>query len=380
MATIEIAPSCSFTRNADGTFAIEWDNGHAIKSVRGAAIDYVDPMFHMAVTRAGNELTYAPLHDLKRLTDGGIAASLAMVVVGMRKVCSSFQGVVLNIAEVTIVAETDAKGTLTADQWEVITKQAIAFKGLLDLAPTILGLNGLSLMLKGHNYIESDSVWSRLEAATDLESLVSNLGITDYSGTLYHDALHPFDAEWKVQLAADVGSEIVGHVNGVLIKRMPGVPAGTTLVFVTLAAIEQIKVLRPATIKVFGKFESELQKLASRIRNDPLDWCVVFQRAATAGNLAEVARIEALCAFIYGMCQALFDRKMSIMKSASFKNNANRHTAMAAVGKEWATEMAEAAITNKQVKKMLRDLMIAADMEVEDEDDDDDDDEEDDDA
>jgi len=206
---------------------------------------------------------------------------------------------------------------------------------------------------------------------------VSILGITDYSGTIYHDALHPFDAEWKVQLAADVGSEIVGHVNGVLIKRMPGVPAGTTLVFVTMAAIEQIKVLRPATIKIFGTLESELQKLAGRIRQNPLDWCVVFQRAETASNLAEIAQIEALCAFIYGMCQALFDRKMSIMKSASFKNNANRHTAMAAVGKEWATEMSETAITNKQVKKMLRDLMVAAGMAVDVEEDDDEDEDED---
>jgi hypothetical protein len=379
MAAIEFTDGCTFSRDADGHIGIVWDNGHAVTAVRGAAVDYVDPKFHMAVTRAGNALTYAPLPDLKRLIDGGITPILAMVVVGMRKVCASFEGVTLNIAETTLVDDQAERGVLSEADWQRIAANVAAFRALLDLGPTVLGMNGLSLMLKGHNYIDTDSMWSRLEAALDVETLVAPLGIMDHSGTLYHDALHPFAAEWKVSLAADVQSPIVGHVNGVLLKRLPGVPAGTTIVFVTLAAIGEIKLIRPQTARAMRILEKALTRLRNEIRNAPLDWCAVFQRASTAENLSKVSALEPLCAFIYGACSALFDRKMSIMKSASFKNTSGRHTAMTSIGREWAEALETIPMDASAVAKIFRDLVAKVDSssaaQSEDEDDDEDDEE-----
>lgn len=373
---VEFTTGCTFTRDDDGTISIAWDNGHAVTAVRGAAIDYVDPMFHMAVTRAGNDLTYAPEQDLKRLLDGNIPGVMALVIVGIRKVCSSFEGAQLNIAEVATVNDSDASGSVTEADWKRVTGNVGAFRALLDIGPTILGMNGLSLMLKGHNYIEADSMWSRLEAAADLETLVTPLGLMDYSGRLFHDALHPFVAEWKVALAADVASPLVGHVNGVLVKRLPGVPAGTTILSVTLAAIKEIKLIRPAVAKSVAKLEASLKALQARVRAAPLDWCAVFQRGVTAQNLAEVSKLEPLCAFIYGACTALFDRKMSIMKSASFKNNASRHTAMTAVGNEWAESLVATKMTPDAIAKIFNALIRSAGDETEDDDEEEDEEEE----
>jgi len=363
MTTLEFANACSFTRAADGKITIAWSNGNAVNAVRGAAVDYVDPKFHMAVTSVDNKLTYAPRADLKRLTDGGIVANLALVVVGMRRVCSSFKGVELNIAEVAVVEANAEGGSIAEGDWKKLTGNVSAFKALLDIGPTILGMNGLSLMLKGHNYIETDSMWARLEAAADVESLVNPLGLMDYAGILFHDALHPFTAEWKVKLASDVTSALVGHVNGVLVKRMPGVPAGTAIVFVTLAALREISLLRPAASKATADLHDALSALADRIRAKPLEWCAVFQRSMTADNLANVTTLEPLCAFMYGACSVLFDRKVSIMKSASFKNNASRHTAMTAVGKEWAETLDAAPMDANAIAKMFKRLVASVKLD-----------------
>lgn len=378
MATTKVsfAEGCSFERAADGGIGIEWDNGHAVAAVRGAAVDYVDPKFHMAVTRSGNEMHYAPEQDLHRLITSGVGAVMALIVVGLRKVCISFPGATLNIAEVATVTEADTSGTIPAADWAKITGNIAAFRAILDLGPTVLGMNGLSLMLKGHNYIEADSMWARLESATDFETLVTPLGLMDYAGVLFHDALHPFDAEWKVALAADVASPLVGHVNGVLVKRLPGVPAGTTIISVTLAAVKEVALIRPVAAKALKRLDVELSKLQRRIRAAPLDWCAVFQRSVTADNLAEVAKLEPLCAFIFGACSALFDRKMSIMKSAAFKNNASRHTAMTSVGKEWAESLEATTMDANAVAKIFKSLIRGDSDESEADDSDDEDDDE----
>lgn len=375
-ASIAFTDTCTFTRAGNGSITVAWDNGSAIAAVRGAAIDYVDPRFHMAVTRTANTLTYAPAADLARLIAGGLNAKMALVIVGMRRICASFPGVELNIAEVQVVPATEAAGVVPEADWNALQTNLAAFRALLDIAPTVLGMNGLSLMLKGHNYIESDSMWARLESAAGLDGVTSSLALVDYAGTLFHDALHPFTAESKVSLASDVASPLIGHVNGVLVKRLPGVPAGTALVFVTRAALEEVVLMRPSAARAVRGLKRALERLGSRIRQSPLDWCTVFQRADTAANLAQVAKLEPLCAFVYGACTVLFEKKVSIMKSASFKNNAARHTAMTSVGKEWGSTLEELAMDAEAIEKMFRDSVIDAVGETEDEEEEDDEDEE----
>lgn len=360
---VQFTENCRFNRDANGKITIAWSNGHAVSAVRGAAIDYIDPKYHMAVTEANNEFTYQPAKDLARLIAASVPAVMAMVIVGMRKVVLSFDGATMNIAEVAVVDAAANEGTVAEDDWNRIVANQAAFNSLLDIAPTILGMNGLSLMLKGHNYIESDSMWSRIESAIDMDQVATPLGLVDYAGVLFHDALHPFNAEWKVTLASKVASPLISHVNGVLLKRLPGVPAGTALVFVTLAAISEIQLARPAAGSALSPARTLLVALTSQIRNAPLDWCSAFQRSVTADNLANVSKLEPVCAFVYGACTKIFDRKMSIMKSQSFKNNSSRHTAMTSIGATWGENLEAEEVTEEALREMF--ATILSDVEDE---------------
>lgn len=357
--TLEFTQACAFTRAADGGVTIEWNNGNAVNAVRGASIDYVQPVFHMAVTVTGNQMTYSPGQDLKRLMDGNVSPVMAMIIVGMRKVCLSFNGATINAAETHHVAPTDEAGTLTEENWNVLKTNFASYKFALDIAPTIMGMNGLSLLLKGHNYIENDNMWARLESATALEDTLAPLNLGDFAGTLFHDALHAIDAEWKVGLVAAVASPLLGHVNGVLLKRMPGIPAGTTLVFVTIAAMKEIALARTALEPQIAPIIAGLEALAARIRAAPLDWCTVFQRAVTAANLAEVAAIEPLAAFVYGMCTKIFEKKVSLLKSQAFKNNSSRHVGMSKLGADFGEAIAEPEIGDDELTRLFGNLFIA---------------------
>lgn len=351
---LKFANDCMFTRSADGTMVISWENGHALEAVRGAAVDYINPLFHMACSFEDNQPIYEPSKDLGRLILGGINPRLALIVVGFRKVAGSIGGAQLNIAELFHIQKDTPDGVMPKADWELLVKHNQAYNAVLDIAATVLGMNGISLMLKGHNYIDSDSMWARLESAVDLDSNIASLGITDYLGVLLHDALHPYTADWKVTLASKIDSPLIGHVNGVLVKRMPGIPAGTTIAFVTRAAMEEIVLIRPSAGVAFKGLADSLDDLIIKIRAHPLDWCAMFQRAGTAENLKYVDRMAPLAAFVYGACTKLFDRKMSIMKSASFKNNASRYPAMVATGSEWAEMIEPVQLTHASIKKMMK--------------------------
>jgi len=354
------AQGCHFTRAVAGSVTISWDNGIAVAAVKGASVDYVDPLYYMSVTNFNNEVSYSATHDLARLIAGNVRPTLAMVIVGMRRVCLSFEGATINIAETHTVPVGVNDSTISEDDWRILTTNAIPYKFLLDLGATIMGMNGLSLMLKGHNYLDSDSMWDRLESATDLSTVAAPLALGDYADVIFHDALHAIDAEWKVGLVANVTSPLLGHVNGVLLKRMPGVPAGTTLVFVTHAALTELMLVRGAVKTQAEPILEGLAALQARIRASPLDWCTVFQRAVTARNLAEVVKVEPLGAFVYGMCTKVFEKKVSLLKSAAFKNNSQRHVGMTKLGAEFGETLAAAELGENALGDLFGNLFTAA--------------------
>lgn len=355
---LEFTRACTFTRAQDGSVTVEWNNGNAVQAVRGASIDYVSPVYHMCVTFTNNVASYAPGQDLAHLIANNVDPIMAMIVVGMRKVCLSFPGATINLAETHAVAATDAAGVVPADSWNLLQQHFASYKLALDMAPTIMGMNGLSLMLKGHNYLDSDSMWTRLEAACALEDNLAPLNLGDFAGTLYHDALHAIDAEWKVGMVAAVNSALVGHVNGVLLKRMPGIPAGTTLVFVAIAALKEISLARGSIEAQIDPLIAGLEALATRIRASPLDWCTVFQRAHTSQNLSEVAQIEPLAAFVYGMCTKIFEKKVSLLKSQAFKNNASRHVGMSKLGADFGSTLEAPEMGDNELGRLFGNLFV----------------------
>lgn len=362
---IRFADGCTLARNANGSVTINWVNGNAVGAVKGAAIDYVAPHFHMACTMSNNAPVYQANADLSRLVNGGVPVRLALVIVGMRKIALSLPDVALSMSEVHVVADNAGNGMVPEADFDHLITHRIAFLGVIDLSLTILGLNGLSLLNKGHHYKDEDSVWERLSSAVSLDDMMETLGIQNYEGNLFHDAMHPIDIAFKARLVAQLPSALTGHINGVLQKRLPGVPAGTAVLFVTLAAIDQLMIARMTTTDTLTPIRDRMALIARLVRGNPLEWCSVFQVAATGENLAQIVTLEPACAFIYGACKQAFGRSTTILKSLAFKNVGSRHPAMATLGKTYveslADEVASAEMIQALLQKVLADLPAVAD-------------------
>lgn len=358
-STISFTSACSFTRDETGVISIVWNNGNALNAVTGAAIDYIQPHFHMACTFDNNVPTYEPAKDLRRLMTGGLSAKLAMLVVGMRRVALSMANIQFNLAELHTVVTEDQDGVIPEADWRTIINNLAAYNGIIDQALTIAGLNGLSLLNKGHHYKPEDTMWARLTEAVGFDELIGRLGVTAYEGILFHDALHPITVETKTSWVARADSPLLGHVNGVLFKRLPGVPAGTAIVHGAIAALEQIRVLKPNTAAVFEDLLLHLQMLQELIRENPLDWCAMFQRGATQANLARITKMEPACAFVFGVASQVFERRATILKSIALKSVSTRHAAMHSLGVRYGTVLAEQVITDEQILDAIASLVPA---------------------
>lgn len=354
------AQGCEFTRNDDGKVSFTWNNGNALEAIKGASVDYIEPHFHMAVNYVNQAPVYNAQKDLGRLIAGGINAKLAMVVVGMRKVMLSFAGVTLNAAELHTVVAGDSDGVVPEADWTTLRNNRQSYRAIIDASATIVGLNGISVLLKGHHYMPDDTMWGRLQSALELEDHFTRLNIPTYDGAVFHDALHSLALEWKVSAVANMPSPLIGHVNGVLLKRLPGIPAGTALVFVTQAAFRELTMARPAIRVQLEDAMGSLAALATVIRMRPLDWCAMFQRATTAANLSRVAAVEPLAAIAYGAYWQIFGKRASIMKSKAFQNNAGRHPAMVEVGRVWAESLGAAEYDEAAIRGLL--ATITADV------------------
>jgi len=347
------ANDCAFFRGKNNVFECKWDNGTAVEAVRGASIDYVEPRFHFAGKFKGQYFEYNTAADFGRLVSGGVKPVLAAVIVGMRKVVMSLKDSKINFAECRISTEDEEKVELVDEHWNVLETNKLAYNALLDAGPTILGCNGLSMLAKGHNYDGNDGMWTRLNEALGMDRNCSALKIPDFAGALYHDALHPFEVEWKTALVTDLSSTLVGHVNGVVLKRMPGTPAGTALVFVLAALVEELTVVNSKTVELFGPLHDTLTWLGARIRGKPLDWCTNFQRSMTADNLAIVAALEPVAAVAYGVAAVMLPAKASVLKSKALSNVGKRLAGHQAIGREVGEILGAMTIKSQDVDGII---------------------------
>jgi len=397
MATeLTFATGCVFTRDEDGTLSIEWDNGNAMNAITGATLDYIAQHFRVAGDVHQATFTYRPDVDVARMMAGGVPFKLAFIVMAMRKSVFSQESAVINLVETYTVQGGDAAVQIPQADWDVLVDHADSVKAIVMQAFTILGLNGLSILSKGHHYRDDDSQWERLNTAAGLDEAFAEIGVSNWEGTVFHHALHPLDLMWKVNLVVHANSPLHGHVHGVLTKRMPGVPAGTAVISAALAAISEVTILRHNAIALLNQFRLMLLNLMEHIRAAPLDWCSHFQRANTGHNLDLVTRLEPVCAFVYGMATSLLDRRASVLKARALKSASGRNPAMTALGREYAESLPVAPVDDAtvagilatpvaQVAELIADLQQAPQLQfifadgnintADDEDDEDDDDE-----
>lgn len=348
-----LGPECSIAVNAARQLSVTWNNGHALNAVNGASVDYIPEFMRLAGVIQGGTFRYDMSRDMARMTVGQVSPMLALIIALIRKSVLSMDETVVNLVECHNVAAADAFGTIDEAMARILETHAPALQGIIKQSVSILGLNGLSMLSKGHNYIESDGMWSRLAAATKLDEHFEKLGVADWQGKVFHDALHPIDVDYKCSLVVAEDSPLIGHINGVVLKRLPGTPAGTALVSVARSAIIDIITLRPGCAAVLRPTLDVLNELYTRIMDEPLSWCVHFARAATARNLQTITRLEPNMAFIRGMAEELFARKSTILKSQAFRAVGSRYNALYAMGKSYAEDLEELQIDAAMVTGIM---------------------------
>jgi hypothetical protein len=342
---------------------LDWVNGNAVEAVTGASTDYIAPHFHVAMVFADNAYTYAPEVDLAKLVEGGVQPRLAVIIVMMRRIVFSIPGVVVNRAEIKRTRDPAIQTGAVIDEaeWSALAARRGAVMGILQMTYTILGINAYSMITKGHHYVADDPVWARLNDAVTLDELFTLVGISNWEGAIFHDALHPYALEWKARLVTTNDSVIIGKVHGVLSRRLPATPAGTSIIAATIAAIGQLVIVRPSCGIILTPLKIALDKLKGEIIAEPLNWCATFQQAATVGNLQRVQVYEPFAAFVHGMCVALFPRKSSLLKSPAFASNATRNPAYAARGNEYGSSLDSEVLSVSSLYKLFYDLTPAND-------------------
>jgi hypothetical protein len=344
---------CVFKRDAEGKLVITWHNGQSMNAVTGASIQYIDVHMRMSGMMNTRGYEYTPSVDVHRMVTGGLDAKLAVIVAAMRRTVLAMKSATVNLTECWIIEPADVNADINQEDFTKLRDNASAFAGIVQQSITILAMNGLSMLNKGHNYLTYDKAWGRLVQATGLDDHFEKLGITDWEGTIFHDALHPFDLAWKARLVISKDTPLNGHIHGVAMVRMPGVPAGTAIVGVTITAIEDIIAIRPAAEAQLGPFRKVLLSIQRRVKNEPLNWCTHIGGSGTAKNLANIKLVEGNCAFVGGVAKHLFDKKATILQSKSLNNVIARMPARVKLGVTYAEMLPESDLTNENVSSLL---------------------------
>jgi hypothetical protein len=325
---------CSVNLLEGTTVSINWDNGAAIGATRGASMDYVPAHFFVHVTEDFRH--YGLAEDYAALVIANVDTRLAWVICMIREVVFSMSKVEVNISECVIA--NDPYGTIDIDQ-KVITmmkEKGPALTSVIQQSLTILALNGASLVSRGHHYREDDRMWARFEAATSFEENMTTLGISNYSGAIFHDALHPFDYDWIATLASNPASELRTSVNGVALRRLGTLPAGTTVLGLIEPLINEVRIRSALLADVLEMTLPKVKEMIATVRRNPLKFCIHLPRHETATNLQAISTYEPIVAIMYGYLKALGVKGTTTLQAKSLQNIAQRNSAAYGLGAKCA--------------------------------------------
>jgi hypothetical protein len=328
MSTVyKFADSCSITFNADRQVNVAWENGKALEAVTGAAIDYIPRHMKLTCNFVENKYEYNFQAQYELMVGGGVTPKLAFIICLMRKIVFGLENIKLNSAEVATVAGTKEDVVFAQDVVQMVDTFPEVLQAILNQSVTILALNAISILVQGHHYQESQSVWRNLNKATNLSDHFEKLGIADWEGPIFHDTFHPFDIHTLAKWACDEKSVFAGKVNGVATKRLPANPAGTIILSVCDAMLHDIAGLVPKVYKAVKSIRKKIKDLQDSIKKSPLDWCAHFTGKDTAVNLSKVTEFERMAAFLYGVLEAATreGKKPSALRSQAVKGCINRN-------------------------------------------------------
>jgi hypothetical protein len=361
MSTVyKFADSCVITFNADRQANVAWENGKALDAVTGAAIDYIPKHMKLTCNLIEGKYMYNFQAQYELMVSGTVNPKLAFIICLMRKIVIGLTGLELNSAEVVTVAGTKEDVVFAPEVVQMVDRSPEVLKAILNQSVTILALNAINILVQGHHYQESQSVWRNLNKATNLSTHFEELGITDWEGPIFHDTFHPFDIQTLAKWACKEDSNFAGKVNGVVTKRLPASPAGTIILSVCDAMLHDIAGLVPKVYKVVKSIRKKINDLQTKIKASPLDWCAHFTRKDTAANLSQITEFERMAAFLYGVLEAATreGKKPSALRSQAIKGCVNRNFGVYQMGLNTGERLKSEEVSVDNLMSYMRKLTV----------------------
>jgi hypothetical protein len=322
-ANFEYATGCKLTMADDGVTSCAWENGNALVATDGGSVGYIGKHMHIHV-KADNK-HYSMWDDYDSMLGAGIDSRAAIIVVMSRSIVCSMEGIAFSVAETVELKDKAVTGKLTDEAKAMLDQAGAVVSTLLKQSITILALNGISMLSTGHHYDARDSMWKRFNAATKYATALEAIGITTDIGVFFHDMFHPVDIKWLGQKVSNDHSVFLGHIQGVALIRLGQLPAGCASVGILEAISDEVGALVPKAKGVAMAIKGMCGKIRVVIKKSPLEFCAHYQTANTAENLAKVAKIDVIVAFMLGVHVGAELKKSTATAAKSLDNLKKNH-------------------------------------------------------
>jgi hypothetical protein len=340
VATLQYSEGCFVEIDDKDMAYITWDNGSAILATRGAAMDYIEA--HMFLHYHSGHYNFAA--DFAAMVAGKVDHRLAWIICLCRKVVFSLEEIEIASGEGVVAQLQNAPVNTGPAVTKMIKEHGAAINAIVQQSLTIFALNGESLISRGHHYDVADKFWERLVNSTKIDEHFATLGISNWEGPLFHDTMHPFDYDWMASQVADKESNLAQHINGVALKRLGVLPAGTTVLGLIAPLYNEISVQNSKLGTLLAPLVKKSKAEIEIIKKTPLDYCVSFRRAGVQEKVAKMQKWENPVVFMAAYLKKIGDKRSTILQARSLANMMQRCPQAAALGDKSAAAFAPDAL------------------------------------
>lgn len=357
---------CKFTIDENNVCTLDWDNGNALQAVTGATTGYIPKFMYLTCIRHNQELQYNFHAQYRAFVEGGLDPKLAFIICAMRKVVSGMKNITYNLAEISVVGDRQENAEFHKDVVDMLKSKGQVVTQVIKQTLSIIGLNGLNMVVNGHHYTPSSRMYARYLKAVPLTTMFDDLGIADWNGPLFHDAFHPIEIRYLARLVCTDDSWLVSHVHGVVSRRIPAFPAGTTSIGLMDALRKQLIAFVPEFEDVSVAIESLCARAIGLIRSAPLDYCATFQQANTIKNLETIRKCDPLVAFLSGAVKKASEildmPNLSTLTAKSLGNVQNSNPEAYVAGVNYATALVKKEVDAEKLKDYIHNMVKSLEL------------------
>jgi hypothetical protein len=347
---LQYAKGCQVILGTNNKVRLVWDNGAAVEATSGATADYIPPHMHIRM----HGVHYAFAEDYRDMVAGRLNAKLAWIICLIRQVVFSLQDVRLSITEVVQVSDASEEAVVSDEVIVMLREKGQVVNSIVNQAFSILALNGITLVSTGHHYSADDKVYTNFMNASKLVDSFESLKIQGWEGTLFHDVMHPFDYDWIAALSMSSDSNVRTKVHGVVAKRFGGMPSGCTVLSLTVALHNEVRVRSVELGALLMPVVTSAKEMIEVIRKKPLDYCASLTRAGTPERLLGVQKFEPAVAIMSSYLKALDVGKLTVLAAKSIKSIQTRNSTSTALGEQAAEVFQPDKVAKPQLIEMLK--------------------------